>query len=257
MLKLSKTVLFILAMSVIDYYLPVILFIEKIPVSQYWRVIIFRVLAIFISWLLVRALFPQALLRWRAPRFQRNLVGPLLFIAFFFIYPAATSLPSDAGISSIAMLALFTLGIGIDEEGFSRGLIFASLEKYGVRTAAIFSSLHFGLSHVTNILSNQSFAYTLSQMISAAAFGYLMCALMLVTESIWVGAIAHAFCDFPMQWSTKSEVASLAHASFDWQGTLLYCIFYISAAETLLFMSNPSSDRKLARWGEKFGLVRT
>jgi membrane protease YdiL (CAAX protease family) len=98
---------------------------------------------------------------------------------------------------------IFLLGIGISEEIFSRGLVFGMLRKYGERKAIIFSSVIFGLMHI-NVYVGERWdlwdAY--SHVISAGAWGFLACTVMIATRSIWFVAIFHALID----WSIVFEI---------------------------------------------------
>ncbi|CAB4913158.1 unannotated protein [freshwater metagenome] len=92
---------------------------------------------------------------------------------------------------------IFLLGIGISEELFSRGLVFGMLRKYGERRAMIFSSVVFGLFHI-NVYVGENWdvwaAY--NHVISAGSWGFLACAVMIATRSIWFTALFHALVDW-------------------------------------------------------------
>ena len=101
---------------------------------------------------------------------------------------------------------IFLLGIGISEEIFSRGLVFGMLRKYGERKAIVFSSVIFGLMHI-NVYVGQRWdlwdAY--SHVISAGAWGFLACTVMIATRSIWFVAIFHALIDWSIVFAVEDE----------------------------------------------------
>lgn len=92
---------------------------------------------------------------------------------------------------------IFLLGIGISEEIFSRGLTFGMLRQYGERKAMIFSSAIFGLLHINVYVgANWDLWHAYSHVISAGCWGFLACAVMIATRSIWFTALFHALVDW-------------------------------------------------------------
>lgn len=97
--------------------------------------------------------------------------------------------------------ALFVLSIGLGEEMMSRGFVYGVLSKIGQYRAIVFSSLMFGLLHINVYLPNNLGWLTYWHVMSAFGFGLIMCALMIVTRSIWVPVVFHALAD----WSIPFE----------------------------------------------------
>ena len=151
---------------------------------------------------------------------------------------------------------VFSLFIGLNEDLLSRGFFFGILEKYGMWTATIISSVQFGLLHLTNFYyGGQSFDYTAGQMVNAGAFGFLCCALMIFTGSIWVPIVFHGLSDFPLM--MQSEVAFKAQVTggADWFGTLVEAGLMIVVALVLItWRRNALGDRALGVL-RKFDLV--
>jgi membrane protease YdiL (CAAX protease family) len=180
-----------------------------------------------------------------------------LGILAFILYPNSinSSISSATG-SKILEALIFTLFIGMNEELFSRGLIFGVLESYGVGIAVTISSIHFGLLHLINISKGgQSASYTLAQVCSASAFGFLACALMLFTRSIWIPILLHALTDFPSQFDTPVAHSHLVKGSADWIGTLLQSLPYLAIGALLFIFMNEKLQRRLHRI--MIGLGRT
>ena len=92
---------------------------------------------------------------------------------------------------------IFLLGIGISEEIFSRGLTFGMLRHYGERKAIIFSSVVFGLMHINVYVGPRWDLWdAYGHVISAGAWGFLACTVMIATRSIWFVAVFHALIDW-------------------------------------------------------------
>ena len=100
---------------------------------------------------------------------------------------------------------IFLFGIGISEEIFSRGLVFGMLRKYGERTAIIFSSAIFGLMHINVYVGdNWDLWAAYSHVLSAGSWGFLACAIMIATRSIWFVAVFHALTDWSIVFGVEA-----------------------------------------------------
>jgi len=101
---------------------------------------------------------------------------------------------------------IFLLGIGVSEEIFSRGLNFGMFRHYGERKAMIISSEIFGLLHLNVYVGNDWDTYAAySHVVSAGCWGYLACAIMIATRSIWFVALFHAMTDWHLVFRKVSE----------------------------------------------------
>ena len=92
--------------------------------------------------------------------------------------------------------ALFVLSIGFGEEMMSRGFVYGVLSKIGRYKAMVLSSFMFGLMHINVYFPNDLGWLTYWHVMSTFSFGLIMCALMIVTRSIWVPVIFHALADW-------------------------------------------------------------
>ncbi|GAA2305213.1 CPBP family intramembrane metalloprotease [Glycomyces scopariae] len=91
--------------------------------------------------------------------------------------------------------------IGFFEEALTRGLVlFPMLVAWrsrpnGVMRAVLISSLLFGLAHLINLFSGASLGPTLVQVGYAFGFGVGFAALLLRTNTMWIGIVLHALVD--------------------------------------------------------------
>lgn len=130
---------------------------------------------------------------------------------------------------------MFALAIGIDEEIYDRGFTFGALERFGMEFALIFSSTFFGLAHFMNYLyGDESFSYVIGHVIDAAAFGYVMAALMLLTGNLYLPILVHALIDIPWVMMPAPERTEAVTGSTDWGNTALYAITNILAARLMI-----------------------
>jgi membrane protease YdiL (CAAX protease family) len=156
----------------------------------------------------------------------------------------------------LLMALLFALSIGLDEELFSRGFIFGILEDSGLNKAIIISSIHFGLLHLGNyIWGNQSLSYTISQVFTAATFGFVCSSIVIFTRSYWPAVLLHAFSDFPMLLEGSSQYASNMKSSFDWVGTFLECLINIGVGGAILMLEKFGTSEALKMLFLKLGLT--
>ena len=207
----------------------------KLPVSQFWWGIIYRSV-IAVTWLLLMwALKPRMFKRLFVVRDPMRLLGGFGVVVFL-ILPQLFHTPFRGHTPwQILEGFFFALFIGIDEELFSRGLIFGFLDKYGIKVAAVLSSIHFGALHLGNaIWGGQSFSYTAGQVLDAAAFGYLACGLMLFSGTIWMSILLHGLSDFPMQMVSRTQFTHEVTGGFNWIGTLIDFAIYVVIGSMLM-----------------------
>ena len=84
--------------------------------------------------------------------------------------------------------------VGFVEEVIFRGLLFRAIEKDNAKTAAVISSVTFGLGHLLNLIngSGAGIAETLFQVTGAVAIGFLFVVLYARGGSLLPCIIAHA-----------------------------------------------------------------
>jgi membrane protease YdiL (CAAX protease family) len=153
------------------------------------------VLAVFLAIIFVQGL--DCLEYFRLPRIGLASFSTIA-IAAMFVSPRFWSGQSEMKPIDIALPGvIYLLGIGFSEEVFSRGLVFGKLRYLGERKAMVYSSIVFGLLHL-NVYVGYGWDLWLAydHVISAAAFGFLACAVMITTRSIWVSALFHALFDW-------------------------------------------------------------
>ena len=200
--------------------------------------------------------YPQALVRFKVELSKKLLIG-LLLVLFFTAGSIYHADYAHKSIFDVLIGFLFALGIGIDEDFFSRGLIFASLESYGIQVAAAISALHFGLLHFGNVIwGGQSFSFTSTQVVGAMAFGYLCVGLMLYTKTIWVPVLFHGLTDFPMQLESAASYKNVVTGHAYWFYTFSFAIPYVITGWVLIALSRGGRFGRLASWGERFGVVK-
>ena len=84
--------------------------------------------------------------------------------------------------------------VGFLEEVIFRGFLFRAMEKDGLRSAVIVSSVTFGIGHIVNLLNGSGAGWlpTLCQVGYAIAFGFLFVTLFLRGRSLLPCIFAHS-----------------------------------------------------------------
>ena len=103
--------------------------------------------------------------------------------------------------------AIFVLCIGFGEEMLSRGFVYGVLSKFGRYKAMFASSLMFGLMHINIYFPGHLGWVTYWHVMSTFGFGLIMCALMIVTRSIWVPVIFHALADWTVPFEKRAPTS--------------------------------------------------
>jgi len=227
---------------------------EQLPLPGYWIGIIYRTFSGLVWLAAIWYFYPQALSRFKV-QFSKKLLVGLLIVLFFTVGPIYHSDYAHKSIFDVVVGFLFALGIGLDEDFFSRGLIFGAFESYGIQIAAIVSAVHFGLLHFGNaIWGGQSFSFTSTQVVGAMAFGYLCVGLMLYTKTIWVPVLFHGLTDFPMQLESAASYKNTVTGQAYWLYTFSFSIPYVITGWVLIKLSRGGSFRRLASLTKRFGL---
>ena len=224
--------------------------------SQNWNVIAYRAIDSLIWVGVIAIVKPSVLARFKVNRDPKRL---LIAVGVGFAYVGGNVIFAPYKGNSVGMIAvglLFALMIGVNEETFSRGLIFGCFEQYGVWVAAIVSSVHFGLLHFANYLwGGYSLQYNISQIIGAAAFGFMACGLMVYSRTIWLPMLVHGLTDFPMQLVGQSAYVKATTGGADWAGTIFEVLFCTLIGWALLTRNDQRKTRRLREMGVRFGLV--
>ncbi len=111
------------------------------------------------------------------------------------IIPFFTGLNNEVTLKVFLILVLFSIGVGINEEIYYRGLILNLLESKGIKYAIIVSSLLFGLVHAFNLLGGKSLTYILLQILFATLFGFLCGEIAVLTGSLIIPIVWHSLHD--------------------------------------------------------------
>ena len=228
---------------------------EQLPLPGYWIGIIYRTFSGLVWLAAIWYFYPLALNRFKFHLSKRLPVG-LLIVLFFTVGPIYHADYAHKSIFDVVVGFLFALGIGLDEDFFSRGLIFGAFESYGIQIAAIVSAVHFGLLHFGNaIWGGQSFSFTSTQVVGAMAFGYLCVGLMLYTKTIWVPVLFHGLTDFPMQLESAASYKNVVTGQAYWLYTFSFAIPYVIIGWVLIALSRGGRFRRLASLGKRFGFT--
>jgi len=179
-------------------------------ISGKWIGIFLYIAVIYISIDRIQKTFPSVLSRFGLGTDRRRFIGGFLPILIFTSYAIWDTKMPSGGFPILAEGLFLAFLIGFGEEIFCRGLMFSALERYGVWTAAIVNSIVFGILHLGNFLwGHQSGSFSISQMSSAMAIGFMFTGMMLYTGSIYYPIIFHALIDLPVILKSPAEVNSL------------------------------------------------
>lgn len=167
---------------------------------------------------------------------------PVLMVAVMVVVQiGAEGVTDDA--SWLALSALEVLFVGFLEELVVRGvvlflLLYAWRERpHGVVAAVLASSALFGAAHVVNSLGGSAaWSDTLNQMVYAFLIGVGLAALVLRTNTLWIGVVWHAAFDFvslgltgpPAESAadTAMETATAAESALGQIGPFLVLLIY-------------------------------
>jgi len=124
-----------------------------------------------------------------------------------------------------AVLALFTIVVGFNEELYFRGLVFSFLAKKSRKQAVIGSAVIFGVLHAANALSGTNPAEVLLQIAFAFLAGLVLALIVSMTRSLWIGIVWHTVHNF-LSFSTEAAFDRTALAVVSAQ-VLILLIFTI------------------------------
>ena len=119
--------------------------------------------------------------------------SPLLLIA---LSPFAAGINFNGGAALILANLFLTLGIGMAEEIFFRGIICGAWLGHGVGKAMMISSLLFGLSHILNIAGGAELGETVLQICFALVYGMVFALIFAESGSLLPCVLLHALHDF-------------------------------------------------------------
>ncbi len=96
----------------------------------------------------------------------------------------------------IALLALFTIGVGFNEEIYFRGIALKYLSDKGAKKAIVASSVIFGVLHAANAFGGKDLIYIAAQIVFAFLVGFVLAETVSITKNIWFAIIWHTVHDF-------------------------------------------------------------
>ncbi|CAH0273384.1 hypothetical protein SRABI02_03738 [Plantibacter cousiniae] len=123
-------------------------------------------------------------------------------VALWFIPAAATVLIilGTQGIRvdapTVAAYGVLVVAVALNEETWFRGIVFAILRARSTRTAAIGSSVLFGVLHLANLAGGADVGSSILQVAFAALFGLVAAQLLVLTGSLWPAIAWHAAWNF-------------------------------------------------------------
>lgn len=101
-------------------------------------------------------------------------------------------------VSSVLTALILGLLFGAAEEFVFLGLLIGFLKKYFTLTAlqiALWSGVIFGAVHVVNVSSSGNLLNTVAQILGAFGIGFLLAAIYLITNNLWMIMIGHGLID--------------------------------------------------------------
>jgi membrane protease YdiL (CAAX protease family) len=243
-----KAVIAIVTSTVGSIWVIGLLPLDSLHIHGPWLSICYRLVDTLLSLALIKIFCPASLQRLTLKIKRSALAVITALVALFASLSIAPGIGTKSTSHMIWVGVIFSLTIGIDEEIYSRGLIYGVLERYGPSVAILGSSIDFGLLHLTNYFyGGQRFDTTLAQMAGATAFGSMTAAAMLCSGTIWPSVVIHGLTDLQL-----SQVSSMAYAKNllakpDWVGTVFEMLLYTSIG-FLLLLAAPEAGSSWRVW---------
>ncbi len=132
------------------------------------------------------------------------------------------------------------LCVGFLEEIIFRGFLFRAMEKDGVRSAVIVSSLTFGIGHIVNLFngSGAGLIENLCQIIYAVAFGFMFVVIFHRGGSLIPCIVSHSLVNMLSAFVNESAITDAVNIIL----SLSLCVF-ISVYSVLLCKLLPPAKR--------------
>jgi membrane protease YdiL (CAAX protease family) len=110
--------------------------------------------------------------------------------------------------AEFALYAASMLCVGFLEEVIFRGFLFRAMEKDGVGSAIIVSSVTFGIGHIVNLIngSGATLIPNLCQVVSAIAIGFLFVIIFYRGKSLIPCVLAHQFINVTSFFANESAI---------------------------------------------------
>ena len=192
----------------------------NINYSKYGSELLFEILFAFII-LIVMLLFKNSyVFTEKKMKFKDSvLLGlPMLILIGINLYGSISSLESFNS-SNFFNLLLLCIFIGISEEFLCRGWLQNEfIERFGdtkkhIILSIVFSSLIFGLMHISNLLTGQSLFQTITQILQATSIGILFGSIYYRSKNIWSVIFLHGLYDFSIMLSDINLVKDCTYGT--------------------------------------------
>lgn len=166
---------------------------------------------------------------------------PMLIVIFINLYVSFTSLET-INYPNLINLLLLCVFIGIGEEFLCRGFLQNEfIERFGdskkhILLSILFSSLIFGLMHISNVLTGQSLFETIMQVLQATSIGILFGSIYYKSKNIWSVIFLHGIYDFSIMLSDINIIKSCDYA-YTSKSIIIYSLF-VSLVIILYYVFN-------------------
>ena len=174
-------------------------------------------------------------LKWHALG-RRWIVVSIVLVYFLWPIYDGAHMPTKS-VGYFLTTLLMAIGVGLNEELFSRGLILSYFEKFGSGWAFWVSSLTFGAFHLLNIIYGSNPVGAIYQAIHATGAGFIFAGLLLYTRSIWIPVLYHAANDFPL---LQYHSSTSDNVPFEWStvgGLVMEALFALAIGGALYYFS--------------------
>ncbi|MEO0015727.1 MAG: hypothetical protein RL589_208 [Actinomycetota bacterium] len=178
---------------------------EAVPGDRFDGTVSYFVLGLF-SFAVMWWLRPATIAYFALPAFGWRFVIALVFMVNLIVVQIRGEVFSGLTTEKWIRGIIFLILVAVAEEIFSRGIVFGVLLRHGLTVAVIGSSLMFGLMHINTYIGNFDAWPAYWHVMSAASFGIFACALMVLTRSIWMPIVLHAFSNAGLLLTSAEDV---------------------------------------------------
>ena len=124
---------------------------------------------------------------------------------------------------------LTMINVGFIEEVIFRGFLFKMMEKDGIKSAIIVSSITFGIGHIINLLNGAELIPTLLQVCYAISIGFLFVIIFYKSKSLIPCIIAHAIMNSLSIFSIDNTLSIYIVPVFLIVAPIIYSIYIIKS----------------------------
>ena len=133
---------------------------------------------------------------------------------------------------AFALYTISMLCVGFLEELIFRGFLFSAMQKDGIKSAIIVSSVTFGIGHIVNLVngSGATLLPNLCQVVSAIAIGFLFVVIAYRGKSLIPCILAHQFINISSFFANESVMDNTMRIIH----SLIICIIALTYTAVLL-----------------------